>query len=193
VFGPDDVEQAGELVGAAWAAGAGDDWSVPAGTLTWSCHRTAAHAVDAALAPAFFLASRRRDGYPDWGGGEPDPDTPPAALAEAIATVGRIVAAVVAAAPPGTTAAIWRRPRVEARPAADFAPRSGLEILLHGHDVCAGLGVGFEPPADLCARLRDHTRGWPHWSSAGWRPCPETDDPWSDLLAGSGRSSDPTQ
>ena len=111
-------------------------------------------------------------------------------LAEAIATVGRIVAAVVVAAPPGITAAIWRRPRVEARPAADFPPRSGLEILLHGHDVCTGLGVDFEPPADLCARLRDHTRDWPHWSSPGWRPCPVTDDPWGDLLAGSGRDAD---
>ncbi len=187
-FSPYDIEQAGALVGAAWAAGAARDWSIPAGTLTWTCARTAAHAVDAALAPAFFLASRRQDDYSGWGVAAPGPDAPPLLLAEAITTVGRIVAAVVAAAPPDATAVIWRRPRVETRPAADFAPRSGLELLLHGHDVCAGLGIVLEPPADLCARLRDHTRAWPHWETPGWHRLAATDDPWGDLLAGSGRA-----
>ena len=49
-------------------------------------------------------------------------------------------------------------------------PRGGLELALHGHDVCAGLGVPFDPPTDLCERLRAHTQDWPHWSSPGWSP-----------------------
>ena len=44
------------------------------------------------------------------------------------------------------------------------------------------------PPAGACARLRDHTRGWPHWDSPGWRAAPATADPWRDLLIGSGRA-----
>jgi len=62
-----DLLQLSYQVGQAWAAGAGRDWSVPAGTLEWSCLRTVDHAVDCVYAPAFFLASRRVDDYPDVG------------------------------------------------------------------------------------------------------------------------------
>ena len=55
-------------------------------------------------------------------------------------------------------------------------------MVLHAHDVCTGLGVAFDPPRDLCARLRDTVAAWP-----GQAPLPATDDPWSDLLARSGR------
>lgn len=65
-------------------------------------------------------------------------------------------------------------------------------LILHAHDTCLGLGVAFEPPADMCRRLREHTFGWPMWTlrvaqgtGAG---ISRSDDPWGDLLAGSGRS-----
>ncbi|HET6951461.1 MAG TPA: hypothetical protein VFI47_13855 [Acidimicrobiales bacterium] len=185
-----DLDRLTALAEAAWLAGADRDWSRPAGTLAWSCTRTAAHAVDAVLAVAFFLASRRTDDYPTWGGGDliVGPDAGPRDLAEAIATAGRMLSAVVAAAEPRTRAIIWRRPVPGTGTPPDFAARGGLELVLHAHDVCAGLGVPFGPPADACARLRDHTRGWPHWSSPGWSPAPATDDPWGDLLAGAGRA-----
>jgi hypothetical protein len=177
------------VVTAAWGSAVDRDWTVPAGTLEWSCARTADHTVDAVLAVAFFLASRRRDAYPDWAAPVSlGPDARPDQLVEALAAVGRVLSGVIAGAEPGTTAVIWRRPQPEARPAADFAARGALEVVLHGHDVCAGLGVPLRPPADACARLRDHTRGWPHWSTPGWRPAPSTNDPWRDLLVGSGRA-----
>jgi hypothetical protein len=107
---------------------------------------------------AFFLASRRTDGYPEWGW-----------------TV------------PGTRAVIWRRPRVEVRGPEDFPARGGLELVLHGHDVCAGLGVPLRPPPAEIARLIEHTRGWPHWQAPGWRPVASGGDPWAELLAAAGR------
>jgi hypothetical protein len=188
-FSTGDLDTLADVTVAAWTAGLDRDWSAPAGTLAWSCARTADHAVDAVLAVAFLLASRRQDGYPDWGWGEltMGPDPRPAGLVEALGTVARMLSAVVAAAEPSVRAVIWRRPRVETRPPADFAPRGALELVLHGHDVCAGLGVPFVPPAGPCRRLREHTRGWPHWSTPGWRPAPATDDPWGDLLTASGR------
>ncbi|MER7247812.1 hypothetical protein [Kribbella sp. NPDC000426] len=70
---------------------------------------------------------------------------------------------------------------------ADFPPRAGLELILHGYDVCQGLGVPFAPPADLCARLREHTRDWPMWTSPGWSSLTEDADAWTDLLRASGR------
>ena len=62
-----------------------------------------------------------------------------------------------------------------------------MELILHAHDVCAGLVVSFEPPADLCHRLREHTRNWPMWNGP-WRELGRSDDAWGDLLTASGRA-----
>ncbi|HEX6421838.1 MAG TPA: hypothetical protein VFZ79_00050 [Acidimicrobiales bacterium] len=81
----DLVDLAG-LVAGAWRTGADRDWSVPAGTLAWTCARTADHAVDTVLAPAFFLASRRQDDYPPYGASTPGPDARPELFAGAVET-----------------------------------------------------------------------------------------------------------
>jgi hypothetical protein len=190
VFSRADFDEMARLALDAWRSGRDRDWSVPAGTLEWSCTTTADHTVDAVFAVALFLASRKEDGYPDWGWDEltMGPDATPDHLVEALATVARMLSAVIAVAEPDARAVIWRFPRVEVRGPEDFAPRGGLELVLHAHDVCAGLGIPFEPPADVCARLREHTRGWPHWTSPGWAEPPSTDDPWMDVLVGSGRA-----
>lgn len=177
-----------EYVAAAWERGVDRDWSARAGTLEWSCTKTADHCFDSVLAVGFFLASRRRDRYPEFGAVINGGKTPwPSQFIEGIEIAGRLVAGVVATTPEGTRAIIWRRPEPTLAGAADFAPRAALEMILHGHDVAAGLGVPYEPPEGLCIRLRDHTRGWPHWSSPGWSAVARTGDPWRDLLDASGR------
>jgi hypothetical protein len=185
MFSLADMDVLTAFVAGAWAQGSGLDWSVPAGTLDWSCTKTADHAVDTVLAPAFFLASRKLDGYPPGKpftlGANPNPGE----LIEGLHTATRILAAVVTVAEPDARAVIWYRPEPEVRPRDDFVPRAGLELILHGHDVCAGLAVPYEPPTDLCDRLREHTRDWPMWER--WSELPRTDDPWGDLLAASGR------
>jgi hypothetical protein len=189
VFGVDDLSELTELVAEAWWSGADRDWSVPAGTLTWTCAATADHAIDTVLAPAFFLAGRRTDGYPDydWGPFTMGDRATPVNLVDGLRAASRLLAAIVIASPADARAAIWRRPVVEARGPADFVPRGAMELALHGHDVCFGLGVPFEPPAGLAGRLRDHTADWPMWSVWG-HGLVVTDDPWGDLLAGSGRA-----
>lgn len=181
-----DLETLTEVVAGRWEAGADGDWSAPAGTLEWDCRRTAIHAADATLAPAFFLASRRTDTYPDGGWVLPD-DASPEAMIDGIRTAGRVLAAVAAHTDPSTEAIIWRRPTVTVRPPSDFPARGAFELALHGHDVCAGLGLDLDPPRPVIGRLLDHSREWPHWSSPGWSPPVATDDPWHDLLRASGR------
>ena len=184
-----DLDRLTHEVTTAWHAGSGRDWSAPAGTLEWSCAKTADHAVDTVLAPAFFLASRRVDAYPEYGVFTPGPAVSPAVLIEALEASSRILSAVVAAAPPDTRAVLFRRPQVETGSPADFVPRGALELILHAHDVCLGLGVPFVPSSDLCGRLVAHTRSWPVWgAAAGWRTPEETPDPWGALLEASGRS-----
>jgi len=187
-FTCDDLEQLTGFVARAWSTGADRDWTVPAGTLEWSCLRTADHAVDTVFAPALFLASRKLDAYPTFGLFTPGPDASPAVLVEAVHTATRILTAVVLAAPPSTRAVIWRRPAVETRPPEDFVPRGALELILHAHDVCAGLAVPFAPPEPLCERLREHTAHWPMWTVVpGWHPPAMTGPAWPALLAASGR------
>lgn len=187
VFSPADLLTLEAYVAERWTAGADRDWSVPAGTLDWSCTATADHAVDCVFAPATFLASRRTDRYPDMPIFTAGPDATVAQLVESLGVMGRILVDVVAGAPPDVHAVLFGGPQPVTGPPADFVPRAGLELILHAHDVCAGLGVPYEPDAALCARLRDHSAAWPMWEQAFGATLPSTDDPWGDLLAGSGR------
>ena len=152
-----DLERLAALVADTWRSAADRDWSVPAGTLEWSCVTTADHAIDTVLAPAFFLASRLQDRYPvgDW--------VPPhligmQSFAEGVETATRILPAVVRDTPADVRSIIWRSPDPELRPPVDLVPRGGVELVLHAHDVCAGLGVSFDPPADAMDRLRRSRR-----------------------------------
>lgn len=187
MFTADDLFELSDLVAGAWTSAADRDWSVPAGTLEWSCTATADHAVDCVYAPAFFLASRRTDGYPEAGGDlSMGASATPALLVESLGIATRILVAVVRDAEPDVRAVLFRRPQVITAPPADFLPRGALELILHAHDVCAGLQVPFEPPAGLCRRLCEHTRSWPMWTVA-WDGLADTGDPWGDLLSSSGR------
>jgi hypothetical protein len=186
LFTTDDLEELTGVVAATWRSAADRDWSVPAGTLDWSCAKTADHAIDTVHAPAFFLASRRQDDYPP-GGWSLGDDVGVDVLVGALETASRLLAAVVTGTDPSARAIIWRRPTVEVRGPVDFVPRGALELILHNHDICAGLAVPYEPPADLCEHLREHTWSWPHWTTPGWSMPARTDDPWNDLLRASGR------
>ena len=126
------------------------DWSAQAGTVEWSCTATADHAVDCVYAPAFFLASRRTDAYPQAGGdltmGE---DATPERLVESLGIATRLLIAVVRDAPDDVRSVIFRRPQLLLGAPGDFLPRGALELGLHAHDVCVGLDMPFEPPAAI--------------------------------------------
>jgi hypothetical protein len=187
LFTVNDLYELTDLVVTAWTSGDDRDWSVAAGTVEWSCTRTADHAVDCVYAPAFFLASRRQDAYPDMGVGlTMGAEANPARLVQSLKIATRVLAAVVKDAAPEVRAVIFRRPEILTAAPQDFVPRAATELILHAHDVCAGLQVPFEPPAELCYRLREHTRPWPMWTVA-WNGLGHTEDPWGDLLTGSGR------
>ena len=116
MFHLSDMETLTELVATAWLQGRDSDWSVPAGTLDWSCRRTAEHAVDTVIAPALFLASRNLDRYPP-GELAFDAELAPERLVEGLRAASRILAAVVTVTDPDVQAIIWLRPEPEARPA----------------------------------------------------------------------------
>jgi hypothetical protein len=188
-FTVEDLYELSSLVSQAWMSAADRDWSVHAGTLEWSCMRTADHAVDCVYAPVFFLASQRTDAYPDVGLDLTLGDrATPALLVQSLGIATHMLAGVVNDADPDVRAIIFRRPGMLVGAPADFIPRAGMELILHAHDVCAGLAVPFEPPQALARRLREHTRPWPMWGgSIVWGVLQGTEDPWGDLLSASGR------
>ena len=106
-------------------------------------------AVDCVFAPAVFLASRRTDRYPDMAIFTAGSDATPQKLVESLAVMCRIVVDVVAGADPATRAVLFGGSAVVTGAPADFVPRAGLELSLHAHYVCAGLGVEFEPGAEF--------------------------------------------
>ena len=187
-FTVEDLQTLTDVVAATWIAASERDWSVPAGTVSWSCLATADHAVDCVYAPAFFLASRRTDDYPAAGEdlrlGEA---ATPAELAGSLQLATRLLAAVVHDAPAHVRAILFRAPEPLVGLPRDFAPRAAVELALHAHDVALGLDIGFEPADELCGRLREHTRPWPMWARMG-PGLDATGDPWADLLRASGRS-----
>lgn len=101
----------------------------------------------------------------------------PVSLLQALEACGALLAAMVTTTPADTRA--WH-PYGTSDPEG-FAAMGVTEILIHGHDAAQGLGVPWEPPADLCARaLRRLFPGAP----AGALP-------WAALLWAAGRAALP--
>ena len=181
-FDVDDFDEVARLVLEAWEAAADRDWSVPAGTLEWSCLDTADHTIDCVFSYALFLGSRKQDDYPNFGELHANPGAGATDMVEGLRAVCNMLSATIRCTPPDVRAVIWLRPEVATGSPQDFASRGALELILHAYDTTTGLGVAFDPPQDLCRRLWDATA-----SRHGTTPLDATDDAWADLLVRSGR------
>lgn len=121
------------------------DWSVPAGSLEWSCHRTAAHVAHDLLAYAGQVAGRPRDGYLPL-----DlvvrPHTSPREVLAVVSACGALLGSALATADPADRAWHWGP-----CDATGFAAMGVAEVLIHTYDITQGLGVSWLPPAPQCA------------------------------------------
>ena len=152
------------------------DWSVPAGGLRWTCSRTARHVADDLIAYAGQLAVQAPDYYLPFRL-VANPGTPPSGLLDVIEMTAALLSLTVRHAPP------------EARgyhayglaDAEGFAALGTAEVVLHTHDIATGLGIAYEPEADVCAWLVGRLH----------RDLPEHDDPWQRLLWATGRGELP--
>jgi uncharacterized protein (TIGR03083 family) len=144
-------------------------WDKPAGQVDWSCRQTIAH-VGTCLTWYAALLARRAD--TDVACGEVNPEYT-AELLDSVLSGAALLALAVDAAGDGHLA--WHSWGTADR--SGFAGMGIDEMLVHGSDVAAGLGVAYRPPAQLCeAVLR---RMFP-WETA-------EPDPWTALLRANGR------
>ncbi|WP_283134184.1 hypothetical protein [Rhizohabitans arisaemae] len=128
--------------------GADRDWSLPAGTLEWSCHRTVEHMADCLFSYAGQVAVRPADHYVPFLV-TADEGSSPAQMAEFVMAAGGVLAAVVDHASAGIRA---YHPSGMADPEG-FAAMGCVELLVHGHDVATGLRLDPDPPRDVCTRV----------------------------------------
>jgi len=157
-------------------------WDAKAGSLEWTCWETVEHLADdlfsyaAQLGPKAppldghipFVWTRRQPGGPA-NVIFADREAGPAGLLQVLEASGALLVAMVR-----TT-----QPQVRAHHvfgAADpegFAAMGIVETLVHVHDIAAGAGLAWAPPADLCDRVLvrlfpDAPRGTDRWQTLLW-------------------------
>ncbi|GIG67150.1 hypothetical protein Pen01_34450 [Phytomonospora endophytica] len=163
------------------------DWERPAGPVAWTCRETAEHLADdlfgyaAQLSPPTppldgyvpFRVEPMRDGGPAsaiWA----DPDAGVEGLLRVVEAAGGLLTAVLRA----------KGPEVRAFHSLGVTDPSGyealalVETLAHIDDIATGLGVPWDPPAEVCARVL--ARLFPTVEIAA-------EGPWATLLWASGR------
>ncbi|WP_197353199.1 maleylpyruvate isomerase N-terminal domain-containing protein [Streptomyces bathyalis] len=186
----EDVHEAVRLAVAALSAGAEADWSVKAGSLEWDCWDTVEHLSDDLFTYATQLTPDNpplTDGIPFYfaprqpGGPSntifADRDAGTAGLLRVLEASGALLVAMVRTVPPDLRA--WHPYGVA--DAGGFAAMGVVETLVHVYDVAEGLGIGWEPPQDLCCRVL--TRLFPDVQVDA--------DPWQALLWATGRTALP--
>ncbi|WDM17527.1 GNAT family N-acetyltransferase [Streptomyces lavenduligriseus] len=155
------------------------DWTaVPAGRLEWDCRTTAVHVADDLVAYASNLVARAQDDYVPFLL-TPDEGTGNAGLLQVIKATGGLLAAAVDTAPPGVRA--YHNYPYGSADRAGFAAMGIAEVLLHTHDMTQGLGLPYEPSADLAESVLA-------WLFPHVQPGPE---PWPTLLWATGRGELP--
>ncbi len=147
--GAEQVDQAVADLRAALDPAVDQDWGVPAGTLTWSCWQTATHVAHDLLAYAGQLAVRPPDAYLPYDlvvrAG-----TPPRDVLVVVSACAALLSNALRTADPGTRAWHWGP-----TDPSGFAALGVNEIVVHGYDIAQGLGLRWQPPADLCTSVLD--------------------------------------
>ncbi|MFD3549383.1 maleylpyruvate isomerase N-terminal domain-containing protein [Streptomyces sp. NPDC058655] len=142
-----DVDKAvAEMVRVLGAHGT-EDWSVPAGSLEWSCWTTAAHIAHDLLAYAGQVAARPTDAYLPFDLAV-HPGTAPREVLQVVTACAGLLSSALATADPELRAWHWG-----ACDRAGFAGMGVAEVLLHTYDITQGLGVPWLPPAPLSAAV----------------------------------------
>ncbi|MDR3079480.1 MAG: GNAT family N-acetyltransferase, partial [Streptomyces sp.] len=171
IRGGEQVEEAVAGCVAVLRTAADRDWDgVRAGRLEWSCRQAAEHIASDLIAYAGQLAGRAQDAYVPFEI-TLDEGTDNRGALQVIETTGALLAAAVATAPREVRA--FHPYPFRSANREGFAAMGIAEVLLHTHDIAEGLGLPYEPPAELCedvlTRIFPQVRPGPdHWRTLLW-------------------------
>ncbi|KAF4406346.1 MULTISPECIES: maleylpyruvate isomerase N-terminal domain-containing protein [Streptomyces] len=173
---PDDVTAAAGFSADTLRQVQDEDWSRPAGPLTWDCRYTLLHVCSDFFGYAGQVAGHPEDDYLPVDLKEEEGATVPRLL-NAVAATGALLAAIVRVTP---DEARGYHPYGVSDPEG-FAAMGIVEALVHTYDIATGLGLDCAPPPDVCARTLH--RLFPE--------APRDADPWQALLWATGRAELP--
>ncbi|MYT11396.1 MULTISPECIES: maleylpyruvate isomerase N-terminal domain-containing protein [unclassified Streptomyces] len=186
----DDLDRAVQLAVSVLRQAPPTAWDGRAGSLEWDCWETVEHLSDDLFAYAVQLGPRRpplegnvpfvwesrRPGGPS-NAVHADRAAGPAGLLQVLEASGALLVAMVRTTPPEVRA----HHVFGVSDPEGFAAMGAVETLVHTHDLAKGLGLAWNPPADLCARVL--ARLFPD--------VPQDADPWPTLLWATGRAELP--
>lgn len=157
-------------------------WDAKAGSLEWTCWETVEHLADDLFAYAAQLGPRNPPSDTEvpfvWSRSKPggpanvifaDRAAGPAGLLQVLEACGTLLTAVVRT----TSPAVRSHHVFGLADPEGFAAMGVVETLVHLHDVTEGLGLDWEPDADLCGRVLtrlfpDAPTGTPRWPTLLW-------------------------
>lgn len=174
-LGAQDVLDALRLSQQALIPHASADWTQRAGTLDWDCRRTLDHLADGQSAYAGRLATQAQETLPAMRNGNPGQSVED--LLRVVNAASHMVSRLIEALPPGARV----HHAAGMADASGYAAMACTELLVHTYDITQGLGVAFEPPAELCARILARLFPW----------VTDIEDAWPTLCWASGRISLP--
>jgi hypothetical protein len=187
---PDDLDEAVRLAVETLRRAPESAWDGKAGSLEWTCWETVEHISDDLFAYAVqlglrtppldvyvpFVLESRRPGGPK-NSVHADHAAGPTGLMQVLETSGALLVAMARTTPPDHRG----HHTFGAADPEGFAAMGLVEVLVHTYDLAEGLGLGWTPPADMCARAL--ARLFPH--------APRTTEPWTTLLWATGRAELP--
>lgn len=159
---PEDLDQVVALAVETLRSADPQRWDEPAGSLEWTCWETVEHLSDDLFAYAVqlgprtppltgnvpFLAESRRTGGPR-NSVHCDRTSGPGGLLQVLeASAGLLVAAVRTRSPQVRAHHVFGASDPEG-----FAAMGIVETLVHTHDLAEGLGLTWDPPEGVCARV----------------------------------------
>ncbi|MFI0411151.1 maleylpyruvate isomerase N-terminal domain-containing protein [Actinomadura sp. 3N508] len=186
----DDLDLAVQLAVATLRKAPPGAWDAKAGTLEWDCWETVEHLSDdlfayaAQLGPKAppmdgevpFVWESRRPGGPA-NAVHANRAAGPDGLLQVLEACGALLVAMVRVTPPDVRA----HHGFGASDPEGFAAMGVVETLVHTHDLAEGLGLAWEPPAGLCARVLGRL----------FPDAPRDTGPWPALLWATGRADLP--
>ncbi|MFQ6144557.1 hypothetical protein ACLMNJ_15995 [Streptomyces seoulensis] len=186
----DDLDHAVQLAVSVLREAPPAAWEDKAGSLEWDCWETVEHLSDDLFAYAAQLGPRTPPLAGEvpfvWKSRQPggpanaihaNREAGPAGLLQVLEASGALLVAMVRTTSPRTRA----HHVFGVSDPEGFAAMGIVETLVHTHDLAQGIGLPWNPPADLCSRVL--ARLFPD--------APASTDPWLTLLWATGRAELP--
>jgi hypothetical protein len=155
------------------------DWTLPAGSLDWSCWQAIDHTIDCVLSFALQIGHPIDSGFHPLAPIHAEPTATPSDLVQSLRSVSSLFLAITRDSPQDLTASDG----IVSLTIADWRGRTAYEVALHTYDVRMGLGQDFSLPDGLSTSIMASGALWMFDRSRPQR----ASDPWHALVTGSGR------